>query len=413
MRAEILAVGTELLLGQIANTNAQRVSEVLAEVGVDVLFHTTVGDNRERIATCITDAMNRCDVVIITGGLGPTHDDLTREAISDATGRALLRDESLETWLKERFAAFGRAMPESNLRQADVPEGASTIPNPRGTAPGIFIEHEGATIIAVPGVPSEMELMLTDHILPRLRTATGEVIVSRILKTTGDGESAVAKRIATVIDDLERERSATIALLASPGEVRIRISAKAPDEGSASASIAPVEQRLREILGPLIFGVDDDTLESVVGAMLLDHDKTIAIAESFTAGILSSRLARVPGISKSLKAGYVTYSNEAKSRDLGIDRDVIEQHGAVSEQTARAMAEGARETAGADIGLATTGEAGPEPSEAPVGTMFLAVSDANRTEVRSFVAPGSREAIRQWGAQGALNLLRLFLAGDL
>lgn len=413
MRAEVIAVGTELLLGQIDNTNATWISRSMASIGVDVLFHTTVGDNLNRIADAIKAGMARVDVVIITGGLGPTHDDLTREAIAAATGRQLRSDPRLVDWIRSRFEAFGRPMAPSNLRQADVPEGATSIPNPLGTAPGIALEHEGKKIFAVPGVPSEMEPMIAEHIVAQLGAAEPSVLVSRVLKTTGEGESSLAHRIKPIIDELDAAPGATIALLASPGEVRIRISAKAPDRDLAYAAIAPVEQRLRALLASAVFGVDDDTLESVTARVLLERGLSLAVAESFTGGLVAARITSVPGVSEAFKAGFVTYSNDSKVSDLGVDAAVIREHGAVSEQTAIQMAIGARAKAGADLGLATTGEAGPQPSEAEVGKMFLAVSDGADTQVRSFVAPGSRESIRRWGAQGAINLLRLFLNEQL
>ncbi|MEO7804510.1 MAG: competence/damage-inducible protein A [Actinomycetota bacterium] len=412
MKAQIVAVGTELLLGQIANTNAQHISQYLSSVGVDVMFHLTVGDNEARIAEVITRGLVENDVVIITGGLGPTHDDLTREAIASATGKALLRDAELETWLRDRFASMGRRMPASNLRQADVPEGAESLPNPIGTAPGIMLEHEGKLIFAVPGVPSEMHLMMKQQVLPRLGATSDEVIVSRVLKATGLGESDLAQRIEPIIRSLDETTGATIALLASFGEVKIRITAKGRVE-AAEALITPVEAELRSVLGEAVFGADDDTLESVVVGGLKKRNLTIAIAESFTGGLVTSRLVEVPGVSAHLLAGYVAYSNEAKVRDLGVPQGLIQQHGAVSGEVALAMAEGVRINAGADIGLSTTGEAGPSAKEAQVGTIFLGLAwDSGSNSVRA-QAPGGRKAVRLWGAQAALNMLRLLLEGGL
>ena len=414
MKVEILAVGTELLLGQIANTNAQTMSLWLAEIGVDVMFHTTVGDNEERIAASIQEALQRSDGVIITGGLGPTHDDLTREAIARATSRPLHRDATIEEWLKDRFASMSRQMAPSNLRQADIPEGAQSIPNPRGTAPGIALDVDGRLIFAVPGVPSEMEHMMKKHVIPRLAERTGGArLTSRVLKVAGIGESDLAQRIAPVIERLEDDRSATIALLASPSEVKIRISAKAGDEASASRAIEPIENDLRDRLGELVYGVDDDTLEAVVGKLIQDRKLKLAVAESFTGGMLVSRLVDAPGTSEFLTAGFVTYSNESKIRDLGMDEEVIRSKGAVSSETAIAMAEGVRTRAGSDIGLATTGEAGPGPIEEPVGTMFLALSWEGGHAVRHLRAPGGRSAIRTWGTTASLNMLRLWLLGKL
>lgn len=410
MRAEIIAVGTELLLGQIANTNAQQISEYLCTVGVDVMFHVTVGDNESRIADVIKKSLVRSDVVIITGGLGPTHDDLTREAIASATGRVLRRDVEMEEWLVDRFASMGRSMPPSNLRQADVPEGAESLSNPIGTAPGIFLEHEGKRIFAVPGVPSEMHRMMRDQVMPRLGATREQVIVSRVVKATGIGESDLAQRIESAVQSLGRTGGATIALLASAGEVKIRITAKGTAE-AAAALIAPVEADVRSILGEAVFGADQDSLESVVVEGLKKRRLTIAVAESFTGGLVISRLVAVPGVSDNLLAGYVAYSNEAKVRDLAVPEGLIRQYGAVSGEVARAMAEGVRLRAAADIGLSTTGEAGPDTTQAPVGTIYLGLAWEGDSTYSSFNAPGGRDSIRRWGAQAALNMVRLWLEG--
>ncbi len=414
MKAEILAVGTELLIGQIANTNAQTISQELANIGVDVLFHTTVGDNEERIALALGAAMQRSDVVVITGGLGPTHDDLTREAIARVTGKSLERNSSIESWLHELFTSRGREMADANLRQADVPAGAETIDNPIGTAPGIFMEHEGKVIVAVPGVPAEMKRMLEETVLDKLsERAGGSILVSRTLKVAGLGESDLAQRIEATIKKLDDSDTAKIALLASVGEVRIRISAKGADRGEAVQHIAPVEKELRETLGTRVFGADDDTLEAVVTEMLKQRRLTLGVAESFTGGYLVSRLIGVPGVSDPFQAAYVTYSNESKIRDLSVPAETIDKHGAVSEETALAMAEGIRSRGSADMGLSTTGEAGPEPEEQPVGTFWVGLAWEGGSLARRFFAPGERDAVRWWGSQAALNTLRMWMLGEL
>ncbi|MCA1839065.1 MAG: competence/damage-inducible protein A [Actinobacteria bacterium] len=413
MRAEIIAVGTELLIGQIANTNAQKMSSWLADIGVDVMFHTTVGDNEERIASTISKACARCDVVIITGGLGPTHDDLTREAIARSTNRPLGRDPLLEQQLRERFANFGREMAPENLKQADLPEGASPLPNPRGTAPGVMLQQGDVWIFAVPGVPSEMEHMMRELVLPHLSALAGQVrLVSRVLKVAGIGESDLAHRIAPVIEGLQGASAATIALLASAGEVKIRVSAKGTEDQAQSA-IAPVEVAIRQLLGELVFGVDDETLEGVIGEMMIAKKMTVAVAESFTGGMVLSRLVDAPGTSDFLLGGYVTYSNEVKIDDLSVPSSMIEEHGAVSAEVAVHMAKGARARTGADLGLSTTGEAGPEPEEKPVGTMFLGLAWEGGATHRQIMAPGGRAAVRRWGTTASLNLLRLFLLGKV
>lgn len=414
MRVEVVAVGTELLLGQISNTNAQTISQHLASIGVDVMFHVVVGDNEERIAQVIKDALDRSDAIIITGGLGPTHDDLTREAIASATNRALSRRPELEAWLVDRFARMGRPMAENNLRQADLPTGAVALSNPRGSAPGIKLEHEGKLLFAIPGVPIEMEGMLTSAIIPTLAERAGQItLASRVLKVAGMGESDLAKRIAAVIEELEDPTGPKIALLAAPGEIRIRITAKAASKEEALTLIQPIEERLKGILGTAIFGSDSDTLESVVAQLMSDRGLTLVTAESFTGGMLASRLVDAPGASKFLNAGYVAYDSGAKSRDLGVPPETIEKYGAVSKETVLAMAEGALRKAGTDLALSTTGEAGPRPDEDQVGSMFIGLAWKGGSTFRHFVVPGERDGVRRWGTYGALNLLRLWLLGEV
>lgn len=414
MKAEVIAVGTELLLGEIVNTNAQFISVALSKIGVDVVYHTVVGDNEERISEEIMRSLGRSDVVIITGGLGPTHDDLTREAIARATGRPLERRPELENWLRERFDRMGRVMAKGNLKQADQPKGAEAIANPRGTAPGVALVHEGKRIYAVPGVPSEMQGMLADYLVPDLaKVAGGSTLLSRYLKVAGMGESDVAERLKPIIDALDKKRTATIALLASAGEVRVRITAKAGDHQGALDIIRPVEDQVVKELGSAVYGADEDTLEKVVAELLRKRKVTLATAESVTGGVVVSRMIAIPGASDFLNAGYVTYATEAKLLELGVPNQILEEHGAVSKETALAMAQGARDRAHADVGLSTTGEAGPEPAEAPVGTVLLGLSWEGGGAHRKFLAPGARETVRLWASQGALNFLRLWLLGEI
>lgn len=410
MRAEILSVGTELLLGEIPNSNAQKISERLASIGLDVLFHATVGDNLDRIAQTVSHALDRSDVIVLTGGLGPTHDDLTREAIAKATGRKLVLDPLVQEDLREWFGELGREMPENQLKQAHFPAGATPIANSIGTAPGIDLEHDGKLIFAVPGVPSEMMEMLEEHLVPRLAGRAGEsALVVRNLKITGMLEADVAEQIDSTVKLLEGPNSPRVAIYGSPAEVRVRISMKAKSSHAAYIDIFQVEGRLRRKLGDHIFGADDDTLESVVGDMAKDRGLRVAAAESFTGGLLISRLISVPDASEFVAAGYVTYSVEAKVRDLGLDPEQVARDGAVSSQTAIAMAEGVRLRSGADIGLSTTGEAGPEPLEQPVGTMFVGLSWDGGSRASQDMAVGNREAIQKWGSQAALDLFRTWM----
>ncbi|MGI8426264.1 MAG: competence/damage-inducible protein A [Actinomycetota bacterium] len=414
MRAEIVSVGTELLLGEIPNTNAQVISERLATVGVDVMHHSVVGDNEQRIAEVIKLALGRSDAVVMTGGLGPTHDDVTREALAAATGRELTLNTDVAADLREWFEDRGREMDEINLRQAYFPEGGIPIANSHGTAPGIELEHEGKLIFAVPGVPSEMMEMLQEHLLPRLASdAGGGALVTRNLKVTGLPEADVAAMIQGTVEAVQAPGSPKLAIYSSVGEVRLRISTRAKSTHAAYVDIFQVENRLRKVLGSLVFGADDDILEGVVGEMAKEKGLTVGVAESFTGGALIARLISAPDASEFVNAGYVTYSIGAKESDLGVAPEIIERHGAVSAETAIAMAEGARARSGAAVGLSTTGEAGPVPAEEPVGTMFLGITWEGGSAFKRHFATGNRDAISRWGTQAALDLFRLWMLGEV
>jgi nicotinamide-nucleotide amidase len=406
VRAEILGVGTEILLGQIANTNAQWMSQRLAEIGVDVLHHQVVGDNVPRIAEALALAASRADVVLVTGGLGPTGDDVTREAVAAAAGVGLVRTPEIEEYLREKFRRMQRVMPESNLVQADVPEGARYLLPERGTAPGLVLELAGGTrVYAVPGVPAEMREMMEGTILPELRSIAGPAgIVSRVLKVVGIPEASVGE----LLDDLFRSSSnPTVAYLASAGEVRVRLTAKASSLEEASVLIEPVERQVRERLGDRVFGTDDEELEEVLGRLLLERGLSVAVAESVTGGGLTSRIVHVPDSSRYFLGGIVAYSAEAKAELLGVSKETLEGPGMVSEACAVEMARGVRAAFGADIGVATTGVAGPEPLEGhPPGEVWVAVSGSGREETGRFVAPGDRDQVRRWAEQTALDLAR-------
>jgi nicotinamide-nucleotide amidase len=413
VRCEIVGVGTELLLGQIVNTNAAWIGQRLADVGWDCLRHTTVGDNEARIAEVLLEALGRADGVIVTGGLGPTQDDVTREAVAAVAGVPLVRRPVLEDWLRERFARMGTRMAEMNLRQADVPEGARYIDNPRGSAPGLIVEVGGKPLYAVPGVPREMEGMLERVVLPDLaaRAGEGRAIVSRVLRTAGVGESRLAERL-TPLWEAAGGGQVTLAYLASAGEVRVRLTAVGATREEALAEIAPVEAKIREELGEIVYGVDDETLEAAVGRLLGERDGTLATAESLTGGLLGGRVTAVAGSSAYYLGGVVAYATEAKAALLGVGRDLLATQGPVSEPAAAAMAEGARRAFGADLGLATTGVAGPtEQDGRPVGTLCLGVADAAGTATATMRAPGDRAQVRAWAATVALDLLRRRLEG--
>jgi nicotinamide-nucleotide amidase len=412
VRAEIVAVGTELLLGQIANTNARWMSEELAAIGVDVLHHQTVGDNLERIVEAVRLASSRVDVVLVTGGLGPTQDDITRDAIGALLGTPMVRHPELETMLRERFRAFGRReMPESNLRQADVPEGARYVTPSRGTAPGLVAQLPGgAHVYAVPGVPEEMVEMMEGTVLPELALAAGAGVVrSRVLRCAGIGESAVAERV----DDLFLgSANPTIAFLASSGEVRVRITAKATTVEEAERLIGPMADEVRRRIGDDVFTVQDESLEEAVVRLLKDAGKRLACAESLTGGGVGERITSVPGSSTVFEGSAVVYTIEAKERILGVSRATLDGPGPVSEECAREMAVGARKAYTTDLGLALTGAAGPEAhGGAPPGQIWVALEADDVSHARGFRVPGERDRVRRWAEQAALDLLRRHLEG--
>ncbi len=409
MIVEVVAVGTELLLGQIVNTNAATIGRALADQGFDAHFQVVVGDNLEREAAVIRAAMDRADAVIITGGIGPTQDDLTREAICAATGRAMEFSDSYAAELRRRFAAWGREMPSSNLRQAEYPSGAEMLPNPKGTAPGLALEHEGVWIFALPGVPAEMEHLLTAEVLPRLRRVAGitEVLVSRVLRTWGRTESWVADRL----DDLFRgSTNPSIAFLASGGEIKIRVTAKASDEAAAHALIGPVEAEIRRRLGSAVFGVDEDTIERVLLELLAGKGWTLATAESATGGMVAARVTSVPGSSKMFRGAVVAYAVDLKEHLLKVPEEALAE-GVVSEAVAEAMAVGARRLLETDVAVSVTGSAGPDPLERRPGTMVVGVSTPEATRARTLRLPGDRERVRTYTATAALHLTRLAVTG--
>ena len=415
MRAEIVAVGTELLLGDIANTNAQTIGQELARIGVDCLVHTSVGDNIERIAEAISGALARADAVIVTGGIGPTQDDVTREAIALATNDRLITDPGLREDLEAKFARLGRPMAVINLRQAERPERARAMPNPIGTAPGVLAERDGKAIYAVPGVPHEMVAMLHASVLPDLaRRAVGvSSIVSRLVRVAGLTESAVAESLGETWQRLSMG-DATIAFLAGGGEVRVRITVKAMSESAASARLDEVESEVRHALGPAVVGGGDDTLELVVGRLLAERGWTLATAESVTGGLIAARITDVPGASATFRGGVVAYVTDAKPATLGVDEALISENGVVSGPVARAMARGARSALDADVGLATTGVAGPtELDGTPVGTVVVAVSGPLGEVDRQVRLPGERGTVRRLATTVALNLVRLYLIETL
>ncbi len=401
MIIEIVAVGTELLLGQITNENAAKIGSRLAEAGFDVNHSVMVGDNVVREAAVLALAASRSDGVIITGGIGPTQDDLTREAMCHAFNLPMRFSETYAADLRKKWAYSGRTMPESNLRQAEYPEGAELLFNPKGSAPGLALRVNGCLVLAVPGVPEEMEFLLESEVVPRLLVHSGEagVVKSRLLRTWGRSESQVGE----MLDHVYRaSANPSIAFLASAGEIKVRITAKATDASTAETMIDPVEAEIRDILGNSVFGVEDETIETVVARLLLEREWTIGTAESATGGLVAGRLTSVPGSSRFFRGAVVAYAPDLKKSLLAVASDEL-----VSEATALEMAIGARETLSVDVGVAVVGSAGPEPLEQPAGTMVIAVATPKSARAMTRRFPGDRERVRAYCTTAALHLVRL------
>ncbi len=407
MKTEIIAVGTELLLGQITNTNARYLSEKLAERGIDVYWHTVVGDNPQRVAETFSIALNRADLIIFSGGLGPTMDDLTKETVADVLGLTLEKDEAWEKELEEIFARLERKMTDNNYKQALIPSGARLLINNHGTAPGIWLEHGGKIVVLLPGPPRELMPMFTDQVLQLLPKKNG-VILSRVLKITGIGEAAMEGRIA---DLLANQTNPTIAPLAKHAEVHLRLTAKAVTRGEALNLLDTTESSVLKRLGEVVFARDEETMADKVASLLFKRNMTIAVAESCTGGLLAHLLTNVSGSSTYFLQGQVVYSNRSKTELLGVPSELIEKHGAVSEEVARSMAENLRIRSHSDLAVAITGVAGPTggTAEKPVGLVFMAIATAEGIFCSKFNFIGNRETIKERAAMAALNMLRLYL----
>jgi nicotinamide-nucleotide amidase len=408
MQLELLSVGTELLLGEIVDTNAAYLAEKLSELGINVFHKTTVGDNAERLAAALRISLARADVVLATGGLGPTDDDVTAAAIAQVAGVGLVEDEPTAEKIRSFARTRGLKLLDTLLKQARVPEGAQVVPNPVGTAPGFILGWGSKAVIALPGVPSEMTAMAEETVLPYLaRRASPEgaaLIVSRVLRLAGIGESQAEAEIADLI---RAQTNPTIAPLAKRHEVHLRIAARAPDRAAAEAMIAPVEAEIRRRLGDRVYGADSEGLEAVLGRMLREAGLTLGVAESCTGGLIGHRLTNVPGSSDYFLGSLVTYSNEAKTALLAVPEEIIRRHGAVSAETARAMAEGVREACRSDVGLSVTGIAGPTggtPSK-PVGLTYVGIAEAGPAVAEEHRLRGNREMVKERAAQAALYLL--------
>lgn len=412
MIAEILSVGTELLMGQIANTDAQYISRRLAELGIAIYRHTTVGDNPARVKEALGEALSRSDIVITTGGLGPTEDDLTKEMVAEYFGLPMqLHQPSLDA-IEAFMNRVGHPMTENNRKQAYFPVGSTVLENAVGTAPGCVVEANGKAVAVLPGPPHELKDMFEKQLAPILARLSGAHIESSFLRVFGIGES----RLETLLKDLFHSDNPTLALYCAPGEVQARVTALAPTRDAARALIAPIEEEIRRRLGDHVYGEGaDNTIERAAYELLKAHGETVTFAESCTGGLLAARLVGIPGASDVLGESYVTYSDAAKARLLGVDPQTLAAHTAVSAEVARQMAEGARKASGADWAVSTTGYAGPDGGAdgTPVGTVYIAVSGRDATVVRACRFRGQRAYIRTLAASWGFNMLRLALQGFL
>ncbi len=406
LSAEIIAIGSELLAPDRADTNSLWLTENLNAIGIEVKLKTIVGDDDERLEEALRDATRRSKVVITTGGLGPTEDDITRKVAARALGRRLLLDETILADLRQRFLAYGHVMPERNSRQAMVIEGAEVLPNPNGSAPGIFVEHEGAAVILLPGPPREMRPMFSDHVMPRLTIRAGAIkVVRRMLRVAGLGESALDEKISPIYTQYENPQTT---ILFNRSEVEIHLTARGRTVAEAEALLDHLSAQLEERLGDAVFSFAGETMEEVVGLKLSVGRYTLAVAESCTGGLISERLTDVAGSSKYFVEGVIAYSNETKTRALGVKSALLREHGAVSAEVAEAMAEGIRKRAKTDFGLSVTGIAGPDggSEEKPVGLVYIALADDAHTKSRKLKIPGDRHLVRWRASQAALDLLR-------
>ena len=410
--AELIAVGTELLLGNIANTDAQMLSQGLSALGINVYYHTVVGDNPARLRAAVELARTRADIIITTGGLGPTCDDLTKNVLADCFGRKLVfhppSARRIEAYFKRIHPT--RPMTDNNYQQAMLPEGCTVLDNDWGTAPGAAFEEGGVRVIMLPGPPRECRAMFTHRVVPYLRELSDGVIVSRTLKLFGIGESTMESQLR---EKMNAMTNPTLAPYAKEGECELRVTAHAADEAAAYALADPVVEELKAHFGPLIYGVDVPSLEAVVFALLKEKGLTLGTAESCTGGLVAKRMTDLAGVSSVFRGGVVSYATEVKHAVLGVDQGLLDRYGAVSEPTARAMAEGARRVLGCDLAISTTGVAGPDPDERgnPVGLVFIGLATPDGTWVRRVDLSMGRERIRHIAASHGFDLARRYLSG--
>ena len=410
--AELIAVGTELLLGNIANTDAQMLSQGLSALGINVYYHTVVGDNPDRLCAAVELARTRADIIITTGGLGPTCDDLTKNVLAGCFGKKLVFHAPSARRIEDFFRRLhpDRPMTDNNYQQAMLPEGCTVLDNDWGTAPGVAFEADGVRVIMLPGPPRECKAMFTHRVIPYLKELADGVIVSRTLKLFGIGESAMEAQLR---ERMNAMTNPTLAPYAKEGECELRITAKAADEEAAHALIDPVEADLKAHFGPLVYGVDIPSLEAAVFALLKEKGLTLGTAESCTGGLVAKRMTDLAGVSSVFRGGVVSYATEVKHTVLGVDQDLLDQYGAVSEPVARAMAEGARKVLGCDLAISTTGVAGPDPDERgnPVGLVFIGLATPDGTWVRKVNLSMGRQRIRHIAASHGFDLARRYLSG--
>ena len=406
MIVELISVGTEILLGNIVNTNAAYLSEQCAALGLSCYYQDVVGDNEERLCETIRTALGRADILLISGGLGPTQDDLTKEAAAKVMGKSLYLHEESKDSIRKFFEKRGLEITDNNWKQAMMPEGCIVVDNPNGTAPGVIMAENGKHVILMPGPPNELIPMFESSIMPYLGKLQDGVIFSQTVKVCGVGES----KAETVVKDLiESQTNPTIATYAKSGEVHLRVTARAEDEKAAKKLVKPVVKELKSRFGSHVYTTEDDvTLEKAVVDLLLANKLTISTVESCTGGLLAGRLINVAGVSEVFKSGYITYSNKAKRRMLGIKKNLLEKHGAVSKEIAREMAKGAALVSKADVTVGITGIAGPDggSEEKPVGLVYIGCSVCGKVTVKEFLFNGDRAKIRENTVSAALNFMR-------
>ena len=405
MKAEIIAVGTELLMGEILNSNSRDIARELYNLGIDVYHQSVVGDNLNRVSKELETAFERADLVITTGGLGPTRDDLTKEAAAHFLKRDMILDEESIKHLEDFFGSRGLPLNEGNKRQAYFPEGAKIIPNENGTAPACIIEFDEKVLVILPGPPREVIPLMEKYIIPYLEKRTGKVFISDIINISGIGEGHMEEKI---MDIIEAQENPTVAPYAKEHGLTLRVTASASTEQEARLLLEPVVKKICDRLGMDVYAIGDTTLEAVVASLLIEQNLSISVAESCSGGLLAGRLINYPGISKVFKEGFITYSNESKINTLGVDYKILSKYGAVSEEVAKQMAKGAADRAKSDVALSITGIAGPDggTDEKPVGLVYIGLYLLGEVKVMKMDSWGSRDNVRRRAVSQALDMLR-------